>query len=40
LGLQRTQAVVSQGDDITAIDPLVLLDENLLQSDRYLEAGA
>jgi energy-coupling factor transporter ATP-binding protein EcfA2 len=40
LGLQRTQAVVSQGDDITAIDPLVLLYENLLQSDRYLEAGA
>jgi hypothetical protein len=39
LGLQRTQAIVSQGDDITAIDPLVLLDENLLQSDRYLEAG-
>jgi ABC-type transport system involved in cytochrome c biogenesis ATPase subunit len=39
LGLQRTQAVVSQGDDITAIDPLVLLDENLLQSDRYLAAG-
>jgi ABC-type transport system involved in cytochrome c biogenesis ATPase subunit len=38
LGLQRTQAVVSQGDDIAAIDPLVLLDENLLQSDRYLEA--
>ena len=40
LGLQRTQAVVSQADDIAAIDPLVLLDENLLQSDRYLEAGA
>ncbi len=39
LGLQRTQAVVSQGEDIASIDPLVLLDENLLQSDRYLEAG-
>lgn len=39
LGLQRTQVVVSQGDDITAIDPLVLLDESLRQSDRYLEAG-
>ncbi len=39
LGLQRGQAVVSQGDDIVNIDPLVLLDENLLQSDRYLEAS-
>jgi len=39
LGLQRTQAVVSQCDDIAAIDSLVLLDENILQSDRYLEAG-
>ena len=39
MGFQRGQAVVSQGDDITDIDPLVLLDENLLQSDRYLEAS-
>lgn len=38
LGLQRGQSVVSQGHDITSIDPLVLLDENLHQSDRYMEA--
>ena len=38
LGLQRGQSVVSQGNDITSIDPLVLLDENLPQSDRYMEA--
>jgi len=38
LGLQRGQSVVSQGNDITGIDPLVLLDENLHQSDRYMEA--
>ncbi|MFZ4623708.1 MAG: AAA family ATPase [Rhodoferax sp.] len=39
LGLQRGQSVVSQGDDITHIDPLMLLDENLHQSDRYMEAS-
>jgi hypothetical protein len=39
LGLQRGQSVVSQGNDITSIDPLVLLDENLLQSDRYMEVS-
>jgi len=38
LGFQKKQVVVSQGDNIVEIDPLVLLDENLLQSDRYLEA--
>ena len=31
--------VVSAGGDIANIDPLVLLDENLLQSDRYMEAS-
>ena len=30
--------VVHQGDDIADVDPLVLLDEDLKQSDRYLEA--
>lgn len=39
LGLQRGQSVVSQGNDIASIDPLVLLDENLHQSDRYMEAS-
>jgi len=38
LGLQRGQSVVSQGNDIASIDPLMLLDENLHQSDRYMEA--
>jgi AAA domain, putative AbiEii toxin, Type IV TA system/AAA domain len=37
LGLQRQHVVVTQGDDIAEINPLVLLDENLEQSDRYLE---
>jgi len=39
LGLQRGQSVVSQGNDIASIDPLMLLDENLHQSDRYMEAS-
>lgn len=39
LGLQRRQSVVSQGNDITSIDPLLLLDENLHQSDRFMEAS-
>ncbi len=38
LGVERGQVVVSQGADIAAIEPLVLLDENLQQSDRYFEA--
>jgi predicted ATPase len=38
LGVERGQVVVSQGVDIAAIEPLVLLDENLQQSDRYFEA--
>jgi len=38
LDMQRGQVVVSQGDAIADIEPLVLLDENLQQSDRYLEA--
>ncbi|MBK7001842.1 MAG: AAA family ATPase [Rhodoferax sp.] len=39
LGVQRRQSVVSQGNDITSIDPLLLLDENLHQSDRFMEAS-
>jgi hypothetical protein len=39
LGLHRGQSVVSQGTDIASIDPLVLLDENLHQSDRYMEVS-
>lgn len=38
LGIQRGQVVVSQGENIATIEPLVLLDENLQQSDRYFEA--
>lgn len=38
LGLVRGQVAVSQGDDITDIEPLVALDEALQQSDRYMEA--
>ncbi|MCK9487880.1 MAG: AAA family ATPase [Xanthomonadales bacterium] len=38
LGLKRGEVVVTQGDDIADIEPLVALDENLKQSDRYLEA--
>ena len=38
--LERTDdgVVVHQGDDIADVDPLVLLDEDLKQSDRYFEA--
>jgi len=40
LGLTRNKGVeVSQGDDIADINPLVMLDENLQQSDRYMESG-
>jgi len=39
LGKSRNGVEVSQGDDIANIDPLVLLDENLKQSDRYLESN-
>jgi hypothetical protein len=38
LGWKRSQLEVSQGDDIADIDPLVMLDETLQQSDRYMEA--
>lgn len=37
LGLDKHGVTVSAGNDITAIDPLVLLDEDLAQSDRYME---
>jgi hypothetical protein len=39
LGLRKPGVEVTQSDDLADIDPLLLLDENLLQSDRYLEAG-
>jgi AAA domain, putative AbiEii toxin, Type IV TA system len=39
LGLHRGQVTVSQGNDLTDIDPLILLDESLRQSDRYMEAS-
>jgi ABC-type transport system involved in cytochrome c biogenesis ATPase subunit len=39
LGFQRGQVVVSQGEDIADIEPLVVLDENLQQSDRFVEAS-
>lgn len=41
LGRQKKDGpvVVTQGSDVEDIDPLVLLDENLLQSDRYMEAN-
>lgn len=40
LGLTRAKGVeVSQGEDIADINPLVVLDENLQQSDRYMESG-
>lgn len=39
LGLQRGAVVVTQGDDIAEIEPLVSLDESIKQSDRFLEAG-
>jgi len=38
LGWKRSLLEVSQGDDIADIDPLVVLDETLQQSDRYMEA--
>lgn len=38
LGWKGRQLVLTQGDDIVEIEPLVALDENLQQSDRYLEA--
>jgi hypothetical protein len=39
LGWKGRQLELTQGDDIADIEPLVALDENLRQSDRYLEAG-
>jgi hypothetical protein len=39
LGLQRGSVIVSQDNDIAGIEPLVLLDENLNQSDRYMAAS-
>lgn len=39
LGLGRQGVEVSQGEDIAEVDPLVLLDESLKQSDRYLESS-
>ena len=39
LDLKQDEVLVTQGDDVADIDPLVALDENLCQSDRYLEAG-
>lgn len=38
LGLRRGSVVVTQGDDIAEIEPLVSLDESLQQSDRFLES--
>ena len=38
LGLKRGQVVVSQGDDVADLDFLVLLDENIQQGDRFMEA--
>lgn len=37
LKLTKKGVSVSAGDDIAEVDPLVLLDEDLAQSDRYLE---
>jgi ABC-type lipoprotein export system ATPase subunit len=37
LGLTKKGVSVSSGDDIAGIDPLVLLDEDLAQSNRYME---
>ena len=39
LGRKGGHVVVSVGDDIAAIDPLVLLDEEIQQSDRFLAAA-
>lgn len=38
LGVKRGSVSVTQGHEVADIDPLVMLDENLTQSDRYLEA--
>lgn len=38
LGLSKKGVTVSADTDIAAINPLVLLDEDLAQSDRYMEA--
>lgn len=38
LSVKQGSVVVTQGNQIADIDPLVTLDENLMQSDRYLEA--
>lgn len=37
LGLTRKGVSISSGDSIEACDPLVLLDEDLAQSDRFME---
>ncbi len=39
LGWKARSLALTQGDDIAAIEPLVVLDESLQQSDRYLEAS-
>lgn len=39
LGLARGVVTLTQGNDVVDIDPLILLDENLKQSDRYMEAA-
>lgn len=40
LGKNDTYVTVEQGDSVDDINPFVLLDENLLQSDRYLAMEA
>lgn len=40
LGKNDTCVIVEQGDSVDDINPFVLLDENLLQSDRYLAMEA
>ncbi len=40
LGAAKSGVKLTQGDDIAAIDPLVLLDENLEQSGRYNEVAS
>jgi ABC-type lipoprotein export system ATPase subunit len=37
LGLSKRGVTVSVGEDIAAVDPLIVLDEDLAQSDRYME---
>ncbi|MBU0673022.1 MAG: AAA family ATPase [Proteobacteria bacterium] len=39
LSFKRGQVMVSQGNDIADLDSLVLLDENILQGDRFQEVG-